>query len=90
MKKFPFFETTIILRPENSDLNVAILEDGRVMIYEFVSRRDFQKIRRAGDDEIIGYLTRCGDIERMYTVFEIFGDSRQGITPGFYPPRDDN
>ena len=90
MKKVYFMEVQAIIHAENSDQNVVILEDGRVMIYEFVSRRDFQKIRRAGDDEIIGYLTRCGDIERMYTVFEIFGDSRQGITPGFYPPRDDN
>ena len=90
MKKYPFYEVKSILHAENTDEDVVILKDGRVMIYDFVSRRDFQRIFKARDDEIIGYLTRDGDMERVYTIFEIFGDFRQCITPGFYSPRDDS
>lgn len=91
MKKLPFYEVKTILDAENDcDKKVVILSDGRLMIYEFMPRGNFREVRNCRDDEIIGYLTRGGDVERVYTIFEIFGDPGQYITPGFYPPRDDN
>ena len=90
MKNLPFFEVKTFRRAENDDKNVVILTDGRLMLYDFVSRADFHEIRRVTDEEIIGYLTSGGDVERVYTIFEIFGDPGEYITPGFYPPRDDS
>lgn len=90
MKKLPFYEVKTIHHAENVDKDIVIRADGRLMIYEFVSRDAFQGIRRRGDDGVIGYLTNGGDIERVYTIFEMFCDPEQYITPGFYPPRDDN
>lgn len=90
MKKLPFYEVKTIQHPENAVNKVIIQTDGRLMIYEFVSRGAFQRIRRNDDYEVIGYLTNGGDIERVYTIFEMFCDPEQYITPGFYPPRDDN
>ena len=90
MKKLPFYEVKEILHPENEDKEAVFLTDGRLMIYEFVSRKNFQEIRKHCDDYIIGYLTHGGDVERVYTIFEIFFDLGQYITPGFYLPRDDS
>ena len=90
MKKLPFYEVKAIRRAENVDKAIVIRVDGRMMIYEFVSRNSFQRIRRAGDYDVIGYLTNGGDIERVYTVFERSWDLEQYITPGFYPPKDDS
>ena len=90
MKKLPFYEVKSIRRAENTDKDIVTLADGSLMIYEFVSRAAFQRIRRNDDYEVIGYLTNGGDTERVYTIFEMFCDSVQYITPGFYPPRDDN
>lgn len=90
MKKLPFYEVKTIQHAENADKDVVILADGSLMIYEFVSRGAFQRIRRADEYDVIGYLTNGGDIERVYTVFEMSWDLEQYITPGFYPPRDDN
>ena len=91
MKKLPFYEVATIRDAENDrDKKVAILADGRLMIYEFVSRENFQGIRKHCDDYIIGHLTHGGDVERVYTIFEMFFNLGQYITPGFYPPRDDS
>ena len=90
MKKLPFYEVKSIRRAENVDKEIVIRADGCLMVYEFVSRDTFQGIRRRGDYEVIGYLTKGGDIERVYTIFEMSYDPAQYIMPGFYPPRDDN
>ena len=90
MKKYPFYEVKSIQHLDNDDKKIVYLTDGRVMLYEFVSYSAFQGIRMVADEDVIGYLTRGGDRERVYTIFEIFGDPGQYITPGFYPPRDDN
>lgn len=91
MKKLPFYEVKTILAAKNDDDKKAvILADGRLMIYEFMPRGTFREVRNREDDYIIGYLTRGDDVERVYTIFEVFCDLNQYITPGFYPPRDDN
>ena len=91
MKKLPFYEVKTIRDAENDpDKKAVILADGRLMIYEFMPRRTFREVRNCRDDEIIGYLTRGGDVERVYTIFEVFCDLGRYITPGFYPPRDDS
>lgn len=90
MKKLPFYEVKEILHAENENKEAVFLADGRLMLYEFVSRGNFQGIRKHCDDFIIGYLTRGGDVGRVYTIFEIFFDHGEYITPGFYPPRDDS
>ena len=89
MKKLPFYEVKAIRRAENDENMVIAQIDGGLMLFEFVSRDAFQVIRRIGY-AVVGYLTRGGDAERVYTMVEIFGDPGQYITPGFYPPRDDN
>lgn len=90
MKKLPFYEVKAIRRAENTDKDIVTLTDGSLMIYEFVSRAAFQRIRRMDDYDVIGYLTHGDDTERVYTIFEMSWDLEQNITPGFYPPRDDN
>ena len=91
MKKLPFYEVKTILAAKNDDDKKAvILADGRLMIYEFVPRDDFQRIRMVGDVCVIGYVMHGCDVESVYTIFEIFGDPGEYITPGFYPPRDDS
>lgn len=90
MKKLPFYEVKAIRRAENDENMVIAQIDGGLMLFEFVSRDAFQVIRRIGGYAVVGYLTRGGDAERVYTMVEIFGDPGQYITPGFYPPRDDN
>lgn len=90
MKKLPFYEVKAIRRAENDENMVIAQIDGGLMLFEFVSRDAFQVIRRIGGYAVVGYLTRGGDAERVYTMVEIFGDPGQYITPGFYPPRDDS
>lgn len=90
MKEYPFYEVKSIRHAKNKDNTVAVLTDEDLLIYEFVSRDDFQRICAAGDEYVIGYLKRGCDIERVYTIFEIFCDPGEYITPGFYPPRDDS
>lgn len=90
MKKLPFYEVKAIRRAENDENMVIAQIDGGLMLFEFVSRDAFQVIRRIGDYAVVGYLTRGGDAERVYTMVEIFCESGLHITPGFYPPRDDN
>ena len=90
MKKLPFYEVKAIRRAENDGDMVIVLIDRSLMLFEFVSRDAFQGIRRAGGYAVVGYLTRDGDIERVYTMVEIFCEPGLHITPGFYPPRDDN
>lgn len=90
MKEYPFYEVSSIRPAKNNDKTFAVLTCGDLLIYEFVPRDDFQRIRAAGDEYVIGYLKRGCDVERVYTIFEIFGDPGEYITPGFYPPRDDS
>ena len=91
MKKLPFYEVKTIRGAENDDCKrVIILADGRWMIYEFVPRNTYRAIRERGDEEIIGYLTRGDDSERVYTIYEIICLPGQYITPGFHPPRNDS
>ena len=90
MKKYPFYEVKGIQHLDNDDKKIVYLADGNVLLYELVPRDDFQRICRAGDECVIGYLKRGSDVERVYTIFEIVGDPGQYITPGFYPPRDDS
>lgn len=90
MKKLPFYEVKAIRRAENDGNMVIVQTDGRLMLFEFVSRDDFQRIRRAGDYTVVGYLTRGNDAERVYTIVEILLEPGMHITPGFYPPKDDN
>lgn len=90
MKEYPFYEVKNIRHAKNDDKNVAVLTDRDLFIYEFVPREDFQRICEVGDECVIGYLKHGCDIERVYTIFEIFADPGEYITPGFYPPRDDN
>ena len=90
MKEYPFYEVKSIRHAKNDDKTVAVLTDRDLLIYEFVPRDDFQRICTVGDETVIGYLKRGSDVERVYTIFEIFGDPGEYITPGFYPPRDDN
>lgn len=86
MKKLPFYEVKTIQHPENDENKVLIQTDGRLMLFEFVSRGDFQRIRRAGDYTVVGYLTRGDDAERVYTIVEILLEPGLHITPGFYTP----
>lgn len=90
MKKLPFYEVKAIRRAENDENMVIVQTDGSLMLFEFVSRGDFQRIRRAGDYAVVGYLTRGDDIERVYTIVEILCEPGLHITPSFYPPRDDS
>ena len=90
MKEYPFYEVKSIRRAKNDDKTLAVLTDEDLLIYEFVPRDDFQRICARGDEYVIGYLKRGSDVERVYTIFEIFADPGQYITPGFYPPRDDS
>ena len=90
MKEYPFYEVKSIRHAKNDDNTVAVLTDRELLIYEFVNRDDFQRICAVGDECVIGYLKRGIDLECLYTIFEIFGDPGQYITPGFYPPRNDN
>lgn len=90
MKKLPFYEVETIRRPEN-DRNMVIVQiDGSLMLFEFVPRDAFQEIRRIGDYTVVGYLTRGGDIECVDTIVEILCEPGLHVTPGFYPPKDDN
>lgn len=90
MKKLPFYEVKSIRHAKNDDKAVAVLTDEDLLIYEFVPRDDFQRICAGGDEYVIGYLKRGSDLEQVYTIFEIFCDPGEYITPGFYPPRDDS
>lgn len=90
MKKLPFYEVKAIRRAENDENMVIVQIDGGLMLFEFVSRGAFQEIRRIGGYTVVGYLTRGGDAERVYTMVEMFCEPGLHITPGFYPPRDDN
>lgn len=86
MKKLPFYEVETIRHAENDENKVIVLTDGLLMLFEFVSRGDFQRIRRAGEYTVVGYLTHGDDDERVYTVVEILLEPGLHITPGFYTP----
>ena len=90
MKEYPFYEVKSIRHAKNDDKTVVVLTDRDLLVYEFVPRDDFQRIHIVGDEYVIGYLKRGGDVESVYTIFEIFGDPGECITPGFYPPRNDS